>query len=68
MTRFSQYLRMRTREPDHFRENVIAVIILLRFLQECHSDENRLNIILQTGEGLTSFNKNNRVNFSVEKK
>ena len=75
-TRFSHYLAkvVRVREPASFwRENVIAVIILLRHLERMSSsDGNKLSavrsfIILRSGEGLTSFNKNGRANFSGKK-
>ena len=64
---------MRTSEPASFwRENVIAVVIvLLRVKRRSRSDENKLsNVrsfnILRSGDCLTSFNKNNRANFSGE--
>ena len=55
-TRFAQYQVGLTPEPDSFwRENVIAVVILLR---ECRSGGNKLSnvrsfIILRSAEGLT---------------
>ena len=53
-----------------WREDVIAVVILLRVLAKMLSDIRRLEsfVILRSREGLTSFNKNNHVNFSGEKK
>ena len=61
---------MRAREPASFwRENVIAVVILLR---KFRSGGNRLSnvghfMILRSGKGLTFFNKNNCANVSGEK-
>ena len=51
---------------------MIAVFILPRVKQECCSDGNKSSnvgsfIILLSGEGLTSFNKDNSTNFSGEK-
>ena len=53
-----------------WREDAIAVVILLRVLAKMLSDIRRLEsfVILRSREGLTSFNKNNHVNFSGEKK
>ena len=50
----------------------MAVFILPRVKQECCSDGNKSSnvgsfIILLSGEGLTSFNKDNSTNFSGEK-
>ena len=62
---------MRAREPASFwRENVIAVVILLR---KFRSGGNRLSnvgrfMILRSGKGLSFFNKNNCANVSGEKK
>ena len=47
---------------------MIAVLILLRVFAKNKLSSFRSCIILQSGEGLTSFNKNNRANFSGEKK
>ena len=49
---------------------MVAVVILLR---ECHSGGNKLSnvrsfSILLSGEGSTSFNSDNNVNFPGEKK
>ena len=57
-------------------KNAIAVIILLWVQWKCRSGGNNLSnaksfIILRSeedGESFTSFNKNNRVNFSGEKR
>ena len=46
----------------------MAVLILLRVFAKNKLSSFRSCIILQSGEGLTSFNKNNRANFSGEKK
>jgi len=51
----------------------MAVFMLPRVKQECCSGVNKLSnvgsfIILLSGEGLTSFNKDNSTNFSGEKK
>ena len=53
-----------------WREDAIAVVILLRVLAKMLSDIRRLEsfVILRSREGLTSFNKNNHINFSGEKK
>ena len=52
---------------------MIAVVISRRVLARCRSDGNKLSsvksfIILLSGEGLTSLNKNNCDNFSGEKR
>ena len=52
---------------------MVAVVILLRVWQECGSGGNELSnvssfIILRSGEGLTSFKKDNSANFSGESK
>ena len=61
----------------HFgRKNAIAVVILLRVYWKCRGSGNNLSnvksfIILRSGEdgrSLTSFNRNNRVNFFLVKK
>ena len=53
---------MRVREPASFwRGNVIAVFIVV--VAETSESNVRSFIILRLGEGLTSFNKNYRVNF-----
>ena len=68
-TRFYQYQVVRAREPASFwRENVIAVVILLR---KFRSSGNRLSnvrrfMILRSRKDLTYFNKNNCANFSGE--
>ena len=60
------------REPASFwRENVVAVVTLLRVLRECRSSRNKLSnvrsfITLRSGEGVTSFTKGNSANFSSE--
>ena len=51
---------------------MVAVVTLLRDLADCQSGENKLSnvrgfIILRSGEGVTSFTKGNRANFSGEK-
>ena len=64
---------MLAREPTSFwRENLVAVVTLLRDLADCQSGENKLSnvksfIILRSEEGVTSFTKGNRANFSGEK-
>ena len=65
---------VRAREPAPFwRENVVAVVILLRVLARMSSGENNLSnvrssIIFLSGEGSISFNKDNSVTFSGEKR
>ena len=64
---------MLTREPASFwRENVIAVIILLgvgaNVVAGTSYQMRRSFIILLSGEGLTSFNIGNSAIFSNEKK
>ena len=61
---------MRSREPASFwRENVIAVVILLRVLARMSVVvETRSFIVFLSGESLTSFSINNRTNFLVKKK
>ena len=69
-TRFSQYSPVLTREPASFwRENEIAVVTLLRVLARMLKWRKqvinvRSLIILRSGEGLTSFNKDNSANVS----
>ena len=67
---------MLAREPASFwRENVVAVVTVLRVLASCENvkvAENKLSnvrsfIILRSGEGITSFTKGNSANFSSEK-
>ena len=73
-TRFSQYSPVLTREPASFwRENEIAVVTLLRVLARMLKWRKqvinvRSLIILRSGEGLTSFNKDNSANVSWKKK
>ena len=65
---------MLAREPASFwRENVIAVVIVLQVLARMSYGGNKLSnvrsfSILQSGEGSTSFNNDNSANFSGEKK
>ena len=65
---------MHVQPASFWRENMMAVVILLRVLAKMSSgsDGKKLSnlksfIILRLGEGLNSFNKNNRVIFSGEK-
>ena len=67
-TRFSQYQLVRAREPASFwRENVVAVVNLLRVLARNKLSNVRSFIILGSGEGVTSFIKGNSANFCSEK-
>lgn len=68
---------MRAGAPASFwRENSIAVFTLLRptgfsentVARETLSNVRSFSLFFQIGRGLTFLNKNNRVNFSVEKK
>ena len=60
-------------EPTSFwRENVVAVVILLRVLARCRSGRNKISnvrsfIIFRSGERVTSFTKDNSANISSEK-
>ena len=68
-TRFYQYQVVRAREPASFwRENVIAVVILLRKFRSGRSRLPNVKrfMILHSGKDLTYFNKNNCANFSGE--
>ena len=64
---------MLAREPVSFwRENVVAVVTLLRVLARMLYGGNKLSTvrtfsILQSGEGSTSFNNDNSAKFLVEK-
>ena len=58
--------RSARREPTSFwRENVTAVVILLRVLTRMSL--RRKCDAMRSGEGSNSFNKNNRSNFLVKK-
>ena len=59
--------------PSFWRENVIVVVILLRAWAKKGSGGNKLSngtsfVMFWSREDLNFFNKNNRVNFSVDKK
>ena len=64
---------VRVSPASFWRENLIAVVILLRVLARCRSGVNKLSnirsfIILLSGEGLTPFSINNRPSVFGEKK
>ena len=60
-------------EPASFwRENVVAVVILLRVLRELCAGENKISnvrsfISLGSEDRMTSFTEDNNANFSSEK-
>ena len=67
-TTFSQYQLVRAREPASFwRENVVAVVNLLRILARNKISNVSSFIFLPSGEGVTSFTEGNSANFSSEK-
>ena len=60
---------VRAREPASFwRENMIAVVILLRHLERDKLYSVWGFIILRPGDGLSFFTKDNSANFLVKKK
>ena len=71
MALFSIRSSVHVNQLQVWQENVIAVVILLRILARSGSGGSlhvKSFIILRSGEGLTSFNINNRVNFSGKQK
>ena len=71
MALFSIRSSVHVNQLQVWQENVIAVVILLRILARSGSGGSlhvKSFIILRSGEGLTSFNINNRVNFSWKQK